>query len=362
MSFGQGGASWGDPGSPGHDPHGSQDPYASRDPYASQGPYAAQPPYGTPPSQGPYAQEPVTQDSFTQDPFAQNAFGPSNRFGSAERDPEDPYGTQTPDWGALADASAARARRKRWLLIGGGVLATGAIAAIVATTVVSANKGDASASDRTSGQLPPAAELPAGTTEPEPAFSSVAPPPPPDPKDYVSSAEKDTAPLTAETLFPDDKLTAADRVYRKGATTTTTNCAAAAQGALGSILASNSCDQVIRATFSKDGVAVTVGVAVFGQEAQALKAKEQTQGGIASLSGAGVPTFCRAPSICRKTANAYGRYVYFTVGGFTSGRNVTKADQDVFTTGDDVAEFTFQQILARGRTQASAAATRPVDD
>ncbi|RDG36109.1 hypothetical protein [Streptomyces corynorhini] len=274
---------------------------------------------------------------------------------------EDPYGTQTPDWGALADASAARARRKRWLLIGGGVLATGAIAAVVATTVVSVNKGDANASQGQANQLPPVSELPTGTTEPEPAFSSVAPPPPPNPKDFVSSADKDKAPLSAETLFPGDKLTVADRAYRKGATTATTNCAAAAQGALGSILASNSCDQVIRATFSKDGVAVTVGVAVFEKETQALKAKEQAEGGIASLSGAGVPTFCRAPSVCRKTANSYGRYVYFTVGGFISGQNATKADKNVFDAGDDVAEFTFQQILARGQAQASAAATRPVD-
>ncbi|MEW1718602.1 hypothetical protein [Streptomyces sp. NPDC093109] len=276
-------------------------------------------------------------------------------------DGEDGYGKSTPDWGALADASAARSRRRRWLLVGGGVFATGAIAALVATSVVSVGNPDANASDRAASKLPAVAELPSESAEPEPNFSSVAPPPPPNPKDYVSSADKDQAPLTAESLFPGAKLTLADRSYQKGATTTTTNCAAAAQGALGSILASNSCDQVIRATFRKDGVAVTVGVAVFEKEAQALKAKAQAEGGIASLSGAGVPTFCRAPSVCRKTANSYGRYVYFTVGGFVSGQNVTTADKDVFTAGDDVAEFTFQQILARGQAQASAAATRPVD-
>ncbi|AXG78282.1 hypothetical protein [Streptomyces paludis] len=277
-------------------------------------------------------------------------------------DEEDPYGKSTPDWGALADASAARSRRRRWLLAGSGVLATGAIAALVATSVVSVGNQDANAaSGRGANNLPPVAELPSETAEPEPNFSSVAPPPPPNPKDYVSSADKDKAPLTVESLFPGAKLTAVDRVYQKGATTTTTNCAAAAQGALGSILASNSCDQVIRATYRKDGVAVTVGVAVFAKEAQALKAKDQAEGGIASLSGAGVTTFCRAPSVCRKTTNSYGRYVYFTVGGFISGQNVTNADKDVFTAGDDVAEFTFQQILARGQAQASAAATRPVD-
>lgn len=308
MSFGQGGPSWGGPGSPGHDPYGSQDPHASRDPYGTS-------------------------------------------------DPHD--GTQTPDWAALADASAARARRKRRLMIGGGVLATGAIAAIVATAVVSMNGGNDRGTENTAGELPTPTDLPDRSPETDPTFSSVAPLPPPNPKDFVSSADKDKAPLSAGTLFPGDKLTMSGRVYEKGGTARTTNCAAAAQGTLGSVLASNSCDQVIRATYSKDGVAVTVGVAVFAKEAQALKAKDQAEGGIASLSGAGVPTFCRAPSFCRRTTNSYGRYVYFTVGGFTSGKDVTTSDRDVFTTGDDIAEFTFRQILGRGRAQASAAATAP---
>ncbi len=44
-----------------------------------------------------------------------------------------PGESRTPDWAALADESAARGRRKKWLLIGGGALATAAVAAIVAS-------------------------------------------------------------------------------------------------------------------------------------------------------------------------------------------------------------------------------------
>lgn len=88
-----------------------------------------------------------------------------------------------------------------------------------------------------------------------------------------------------------------DRVYAKGATTRTTGCATVTQGALGSILDNNGCDQVIRATYSKDGIAVTVGLAVFGTEAEARKAAQQASGGLASLSGSGVPTFCRGGSV-----------------------------------------------------------------
>lgn len=331
MSFGQGGPSWGGPGSPGDDPYGP-------------GPYGRQTPYG--PQDPSYGQ----QDPYGQDPF-------TSRDTYESRDAHN-----TPDWAAMADATAQRTRRKRWMLIGGGALATVTVAAIVATAVVSTNdNGKNQATGASGSELPTAGEiLPDESGASGPAFPSADPLPPPDPKDFVSSADKDRAPIGADTLYPGRKLTMGGRTYEKGPTTTTTNCAAAAQGSLGSILAANSCDEVIRATYSKDGVAVTVGVALFPQEAQALKAKDQANGGIASLSGEDVPTFCRAPSVCRKTTNSYGRYVYFTVAGWTSGRNVTTSDKPVFTAGDDIAEFTFRQIVARGKAQASAAATAPV--
>ncbi|MFF9506091.1 hypothetical protein ACF1BU_01635 [Streptomyces sp. NPDC014724] len=270
-----------------------------------------------------------------------------------------PGGTQTPDWAALADESAARNRRKKWLLIGGGALATAAVGAIVATAVISTDKNNSTDSGKHASELPAPSDLPNDTAEPEPSFSSVAPPPPPDPKDYISDARKDKAPITADAFFPGKKLTMGDRVYVKGATQQTKSCAATTKGALGSILTSNGCDQVIRATYSKDGVAVTVGLAVFGTEAQAKRAAQQSSGSVAPLSGAGVPSFCPAGSFCRRTANSYGRYAYFAISGFTSGKNVTTADKNVYATGDDLTNFTFRQIRYRGELQASAAATAP---
>ncbi|MEU9062040.1 hypothetical protein AB0D13_25040 [Streptomyces sp. NPDC048430] len=271
-----------------------------------------------------------------------------------------PGESRTPDWAALAEASAARGRRKKWLMIGGGALATAAVAAIVATAVITTNGGGASGSDKNASELPAPADLPSETSVPEPSFSSVAPPPPPDPKDYIADERKDKAPVDVNAFFPGRKLTMGDRVYAKGATARTANCAATTQGALGSILESNGCDQVIRATYSKGGVAVTVGLAVFGTEAEARKAAQQASGGVASLSGSGVPTFCRGGSVCRRTANSYGRYAYFTIGGYTSGKNVTTASKDAYKVGDDLTDFTFRQIRHRGEVQASAAAGAPV--
>ncbi|MET9649410.1 hypothetical protein ACE1OA_14200 [Streptomyces sp. JL2001] len=264
---------------------------------------------------------------------------------------------QTPDWGALADASAARSRRKRWLTIGGGALATLAVGAIVATAVVSSGGTDDEAG-KNGSPTPTGSAAPSGSPTPGPTFSSVAPPPPPNPRDFIASEAKDKAPLSAEGLFPGKKLTMSGREYKKGATSSTTNCASVTTGALGGVLKRNGCDRVIRATYVKDGVAITVGVAVFSTEAEALKAKNQAGGGIAPLAGAGVGDFCRA-TVCLRRANSIGRYAYFTQAGFTDGRKVTMADKPIFQTSDDVNSFAFNQIYARGRAQASAAAGAP---
>ncbi|MFE6771622.1 hypothetical protein ACFVFD_21875 [Streptomyces fimicarius] len=269
-----------------------------------------------------------------------------------------PGGDGTPDWAALAEESAARARRKKLLMIGGGVLATVAIGAIVTTAVVTSNGGKGKA-DKNASQLPAPAELPEDTSAPEPSFSSVAPPPPPDPKEFISSAEKDKAPITVDGFFPGKKLTMGDRVHLKGATSSSANCANGTQGALGSILANNGCTQLIRATYRKDGVAVTVGIAVFETEARAKKTADQASGGLASLSGGGVDTFCRGGTVCLRTANSYGRYAYFSVGGFLNGKRVTTADKDVYAVSKDLTNFAFRQIHRRGQLQASQAAAEP---
>ncbi|WP_129307381.1 hypothetical protein [Streptomyces sp. L2] len=259
----------------------------------------------------------------------------------------------TPDWAALAEASETRNKRRKWLFIGGGALATIAIGTAVAMAVVSAN-GDDTASGRPTN-LPPSAALPSGTAS-APSFAPTSAPPPLDPKDFISSVKKDTAPLGPTTLFPGTQLTMNSTVYKKGATADTKNCASAANATLPKVLTANGCTRLIRATYTKGDVAVTVGVAVFDTEAQAAKAKAQTDDKsiVRSLAGKGVKTFCDG-AICRSTRNTVGRYAYFTIAGFTGGHNVTKKDTKVFSAGDDLQEFTFRQIWRRGQAQASAA-------
>ncbi|MFK4144384.1 hypothetical protein [Streptomyces sp. NPDC004065] len=264
-------------------------------------------------------------------------------------------GGQTPDWAALAEASETRNKRRRMLFVGGGVLATVGIGAAVAMAVVSAN-GDNGASGRPSSQLPGTAALPSGSGA-APSFAPTSAPPPLDPKEFISSAKKDTAPLSPDTLFPGTQLTMGDAVYKKGPTADAKNCASAAQGTLPKILSANGCTRLIRVTYSKDGIAVTVGVAVFDSEAQATKAKGQAdkKSIVKPLPGGGVKAFCNG-AICRSTTNSLGRYAYFTLTGFPGDKDVTAKDTKVFRTGDDLAEFAFRQIRRRGEAQASAAA------
>ncbi|POX55441.1 hypothetical protein C3489_10345 [Streptomyces sp. Ru71] len=260
---------------------------------------------------------------------------------------------QTPDWAALAEASEARNRRRRMLFIGGGALATLAVGAAVALAVTSADDpvtgGDPS-------PLPPTASIP-GESATAPSFAPTSAPPPLNPKDFVSDKKKDTAPLGPDILFPGSQLTVGSTVYKKGPTADTTTCAAAARGTLPKALTAGGCTRLMRVTYTQGGIAVTVGVAVFDTEAQALKARRASSpktGMVQPLSGKGVKPFCDG-AVCRSTTNSYGRYAYFTLTGFTSGKNVTTKDTKAFSSGNDLALFAFNQIKRRGEAQASAA-------
>ncbi|MEU0741057.1 hypothetical protein [Streptomyces sp. NPDC006134] len=271
--------------------------------------------------------------------------------------PQQPWnggGGDSPDWEALAAASEARAKRRRLLFIGGGALATVAVAAAVAVAVVSAN-GSGTRAGGPSGS-PTTADIPSESAS-APSFAPTSAPPPLDPKDFISSKKKDTAPLGAEIFFPGTQLTMGETVYKKGPLADTRACASAAQKTLPAVLTGNGCTRLMRVTYTKGDVAVTLGVAVFDTEAQAKAAKGQadTKSIVSPLTGDGVTSFCTG-AVCRSTTNAYGRYAYFTIAGFTTGKDVTTKDTEVFKAGDDLAEFAFRQILRRGEAQASAAA------
>lgn len=274
------------------------------------------------------------------------SFGQGGPYGPGGSGP-----SSTPDWAALAEQSEARGRRKRWLLIGGGALATVAVAGVVATAVITSDGGGKPSA------LPSPQDLPDEPDDPKPSFSDFKVPPPPDPMDYVTDPKKDTAPLTAASLFPDKQLTAGGRSYPRATTSATETCGNAAQGELVGVLKSNGCEKLLRATFYQDGVAVTVGVARFDSKAAAAAVKKVHKPNLAALAGGKVAPFCQATA-CRTSTNAIGRYAYFTISGYLNGKAVTKDEAPALQAGRDGASYAFERIMARGNAQATAAAKK----
>ncbi|UKY50937.1 hypothetical protein [Streptomyces inhibens] len=265
--------------------------------------------------------------------------------------------SSTPDWDALAAESEALARRKRWMWIGGGAVATLAVAGIVAAAVMSSGGspgGNPTAAPTTSGQ--------AVAPDDKPSFPDVSVPPPPNPQDYISDPKKDTAPLTPATLFPQKTMVIGDHSYPRTNTATTKDCTAGAQGALVSSLSHNGCKQLLRATYSKGGVAVTIGIAVFDSPAKATKVMNENKANLMPLPGGGVPAnFCQGTK-CRMATNATGRYAYFTIAGYLNGKDVTGTETKAQQIARDGGSYAFSQITQRGKDQAAKAAERQLKE
>ncbi|MDJ0340626.1 hypothetical protein QMK19_11450 [Streptomyces sp. H10-C2] len=303
---------------------------------AQGGPSGPQAPAWAPPTSGLGAGG-TPQSSFPQQPQGPAA-GPSPFPQAAQ--------TNAPDWGALAEQREAAAKRRKLFMVGGGALAAVAVAGIVATAVVMSNQSDGKPK---AGPTTTASQQP---LPPEPSFSSVAPPPPKNPLDYISTAKKDSAPISADTLFPGKLMTIAGRTYTKAAGTSTTTCAAAATDGLAAALPKNNCRQLIRATYIKDGSAVTVGVALFDDKPSAEKLK-LTSRFLLPLNGAGVGDFCHNVA-CWATSNTVGRYAYFTISGPKDGQSATAADTASKQAGADASNFAFERIVQRGKDAAAA--------
>ncbi|MCF6524150.1 hypothetical protein [Streptomyces sp. JJ36] len=262
-----------------------------------------------------------------------------------------PGGSSTPDWAALAEqAERKRARRRRWLLAGGGALATAAVAGIVAVAVISEG-GGSSPSAKPSESLPPPGDLPSEPTGPQPSFATERPPAPPE--DYLKDPAKDTAPLGEDTLFPDEKVTVRGRQYQRAETDTAKKCADAAQQDLVPVLRKHGCEKLFRATYERDGLAFTLGIAVFGSEAAAAEVKSGYEPNVAALPGGGVPDFCRVV-LCRTTVNALGRYAFFTIAGHTDGTPAGDDDEKAKQAALDGSYFGHDRLMERGKRQSEA--------
>lgn len=259
----------------------------------------------------------------------------------------------TPDWGALAEEQESGARKRRIMMLVGGIVAVAVIAGGVATAVVMSggSSSDKPIADSSSGAGTASQSLP-----PAPSFSSVAPPPPANPLDFISTAAKDTAPLTSASLFPGTKFVINGRTYVQTNTATATDCSAAARGRLAGALSAHGCSKLVRATYTNGKTAVTIGIAVFPDKAHAAALRKVAQY-VAPLNGGGIADFCHAVA-CQMTSNAVGRYAYFAIAGYKNGQTLPASDTVALRSANEASNFAFQRIIQRGRDAAQAAANK----
>lgn len=266
-------------------------------------------------------------------------------------------GTSTPDWGQLAAEAEQRRRRKRLLLIGGGALAALAIGTVVAIGIVQQGNGDGQ--QNAAGQGNGAGSASGSATDspaPEPSFEDTYVPPPPQPREFITDAEKDTAPFTADGFFAGETMEIEGRAYTRLAVHETEDCAEAVSEALGEVLTDHGCVALLRATYSAEGVAVTVGVAQFPDEEAAQAAREAAGAPILPLTSGDAPTFCQRGG-CRTSKNQVGRYGYFTIAGNSDNTPDSGDGTPAQQASRDGNAHAHARIVARGENQASASAS-----
>ncbi|MDT0346120.1 hypothetical protein [Streptomyces litchfieldiae] len=271
-----------------------------------------------------------------------------------------PGGSNTPDWDALAaDAERRRGRRRTSIIIFSAAAAV-VIGVVVALAIVN-QSGDGSPSDNASSALPDPSDLPSDSPDAEPSFDERTLPPLPQPREFISDADKDTAPFDLESFFTGDTMDIDDRSYTKVATEAAASCADAASPELGAVLGEHGCTTLLRATYTGGGVAVTVGVAQFGSEEDAVAAREAATGNLLPLTGGDAPAFCQQGG-CRTTTNQVGRYTYFTIAGNGDGSPDSGDGTPAQQAARDGDQHAFNRIIQRGEAQASASASALVEE
>ncbi|MCE7078773.1 hypothetical protein [Streptomyces sp. ST2-7A] len=267
-------------------------------------------------------------------------------------------GAPSPDWSALAADAERDRRRRRWLVVGGGALATVLVGTVVALAIVRQDGGGADTPADRGGNALDAAEGSSPDAQPAPTFSETSLPPPPKPREFVTDPEKDLAPFTSDGFFAGETMRVEDREYLRVAADTAEGieaCAATAGPGPAEALAAHGCLALVRATYTAEGVAVTVGAAQFPGEEEAAAAKEAAGGPITPLIGEGAAAFCQRGG-CRTTRSQLGRYVYFTIAGNLDNTPDSGEETPAQQAARDGNEHAYTRIVQRGESQASASA------
>jgi hypothetical protein len=286
--------------------------------------------------------------------------GPQWSPGESQWGQQQPPGTSTPDWGQLAAETERRRRRKRLLTIGGGALAALAIGTVVAIGIVRQGDDEQEPGGQAQG-TDPAGGTATDSPAPEPSFEETYVPPPPQPREFITDAEKDTAPFTADGFYAGETMDVDGREYTRVALHEATDCAEGASEALGGVLTEHGCVALLRATYTAEGVAVTIGVAQFPTEEDAAAVRAAAETPILVLANDNTPAFCGRGG-CRTTKNQVGRYGYFTIAGNSDNTPDSGESSPAKQASQDGNTHAHARIVLRGENQASASASAIVED
>jgi hypothetical protein len=236
-----------------------------------------------------------------------------------------------------------------------------AAAAVIGTAVALAivNQSDDGGSPTTS--LPDPKDLPPDTSRPEPTFEETTLPPLPEPEDFISDPDKDIAPFSADDFFTGDVMEIEGRTYQEVVTRGSRDCSSGVTRDLGAVLTDNDCAELLRATYTGGGVAVTVGVAQFPTEEAARAARNDAVANLLPLIVGDAPDFCQLGG-CRTTTNQVGRYAYFTIAGNSDGSPDEGDGTPAQQASLDGNDHAFECIIQRGEAQASASASALVEE
>lgn len=250
---------------------------------------------------------------------------------------------ERPDWEAMADAHEVQARKRTrarvavWSLVGlvlvGGVVAT----AVVLTK-------DKKPSHPVTQPTSPAS--PVISAGPKPTASTGGGGD--DPSKPLWDAATDSAPITADSLFPEQTVTVNGATWTKTAGTVTQPCWDATTGGLGSVLGDQACRQVVRVTYVSGNSAVTLGIAVFDHKIQADNSLKNYKGSIMGLSAQGSPQFCITVG-CTNTHGTLGRYGYMTVEG-SAKPGGTAPDGNATAAASGFDDYMKKRLMTRAKS------------
>ncbi|MGW0983740.1 hypothetical protein ACWD33_23325 [Streptomyces xiamenensis] len=267
-----------------------------------------------------------------------------------------------PDWGALAVEAERKRRRKRMFVIGGSALATLAVGTVVALAIVQQDGGaDGQAGGDSGGQTADTSTDATASPTADPSFEETRLPPLPKPREFIADADKDLAPFTADEFYAGETMTVEGREYTKTGTDATEDCTEGVSAELGAVLTEHGCAALLRATFTGSGAAVTVGVAQFPSEDDAVAANAAYTRNLLPLTAGDSPEFCQRGG-CRTTTNQVGRYAYFTIAGNSDGTPDSGDGTVAQQAARDGNDHAFSRIILRGETQASASASALVEE